>query len=747
MSSTQEYISHPTRRVDGPLKVSGAAKYAAEYGAASLLHGYLVSSTVAAGKIKSVDISEAEKVPGFVRVFTHENRPKVSDNSKDYMDMAAAPGEHFRPLASDEIFFSDQPIALVVAESFEAARDAAALVKVEYEAALHQTDLNDAMRDAYVPPQKRDQIAPPPKPRGNFESAFQAAPVQLSQEYRVAIEHHNPMEPHATTCVWNGDGSLTVYDKTQGSQNAQAYLSRIFGLKPKQLHVINSFVGGGFGSGLRPQYPVFFAVMASQALERSVRVVLTRDQMFSFTYRPETIQTVKLGADADGKLTAIRHDAVAGTSTFEDHQEVVVNWTGLLYDAKNVELTYQLAKLNTYSPGDMRAPGAVLGVFAIESAMDELAVNLKMDPVALRLKNYTEEDENDHKKYTSKSLRQCYREGAEAFGWDKRNPEPRSMRDGHELIGWGMASMIWEANMAKTEAEARLSADGRLTVASATSDIGTGTYTLMAQVGADVLGLPIERVTAKLGDSDLPTSPIEGGSWTAASTSSAVMAACENLKKELLHFAHHVPGHPIGRAGLGDVVFADGRIMLTSDAAKSVSLTDVMAASGKDELAAAGMAAPNKLELLRYVSYTHAAVFCEVRVDEELGAVRIKRIVTAAAAGRILNPKTARSQVLGGVVMGIGSALTEETFLDNRLGRFMNHNLAEYHIPVNADVEDIEVIFVNEPDDKTSPIGAKGLGEIGIVGTGAAIANAVYHATGRRIRELPITIDKVLGLS
>ena len=740
-----EGFGRPVRRVDGPLKVTGHAKYSGEYSADDLLHGCIVSSTIAKGRITNIDVTAAMALPGVVKVFTHENRPEMSEKSKDYKDEVGPPGEPFRPLADDRVLYSDQPVALVVAENFEAARDAAALVKITYAPEPYQTDLQ--LAEAYIPPKKRSGIAPPPKPRGNFEKAYAASPIQFEAEYYIPPEHHQPMEPFATTCVWNGDGSITVYDKTQGSQNVQSYLANIFDLKPAQVRVVNSYVGGAFGSGLRPQHQVFFAVMASTAMKRSVRVVLDRSQLFGFTHRPETIQTIKLGANLDGELLAIGHEATGATSRFEDHQEVVVNWTGLQYHAENVELTYKLAKLDTASPGDMRAPGAMIGQFASESAIDELSYQLKMDPIALRLKNYTEKDENQNKQFTSKALRECYAVGAQAFGWERRKPEPRSMQDGRELVGWGMASAAWESLVSKTAASVSLSADGHLTVSSATSDIGTGTYTIMSQTGAEALGLPVSKVTARLGDSDLPAAPVEGGSWGAASTCSAIYLACDELKKQLLHHAAKMSPAPIGNPSTDEVIFANGRITCKDDPSKSVSLEDVVRSSGKPQLTAEGTVKPGLIQMLRYVSYTHAAVFVEVRVDEELGVIRITRVVSATAAGRILNPKTARSQILGGIVMAIGSALHEESYMDHRLGRFMNHNLAEYHVPSNADIEDIEVIFVEEHDDKASPIGAKGLGEIGIVGTGAAIANAVFHATGRRVRDLPITIDKMLGLT
>lgn len=745
MFKNDPHIGSPRNRVDGPAKVTGSATYAAEFTAPDLCHGYIVGSAIPRGRIVSIDTAAAEAMPGVVRIFTHENRPRTAWFSYNYQDQVGPPGAPFRPLYSDEIQYSGQPIALVIATSFEAARDAAALVSVSYERDPHLTDLSQARRDSYEPPKKRSGIAPPPSPRGDAVSAFSDAPVKISAEYEIASEFHNPMEPHATTVVWEGSGRITVHDKTQGVQNSQAYVAAVFGLSSDDVRVISPYVGGGFGSGLRPQHQLFLAVMASLALERSVRVELTRQQMFSHVHRPETINALALGADRDGKLQSVQHLAIAATSQFEDHQENVVNWSGLLYQADNVTLRYELAKLDIYSPGDMRAPGAPLGLFALESAMDELAVETGIDPVELRLRNYAESDENDGKTFTSKELRACYREGADRFGWNKRDATPRSMRDGRELIGWGMASGCWEAGMMKTSARAVIAADGTLELACATSDIGTGTYTILSQIGAETLGLDMEAVVVKLADSTLPTSPVQGGSWTAASAGSAVMAACQDLTEQLFTLARKIEGSPLADAGLEDVSFSDGRIVLRSDPSRSVSLQDALAKSGKPHLVAEKTASPGLIDQMRYASYTHSAVFAEVRVDEQLGQVRITRIVNAVAAGRILNPKTARSQVLGGVVWGIGMALHEEGLTDHRFGRIMNHNLAEYHVPANADIADIEVIFVEEHDDKASPIGVKGLGEIGIVGMAAAIANAIHHATGKRLRSLPITIDKVLA--
>lgn len=431
------------------------------------------------------------------------------------------------------------------------------------------------------------------------------------------------------------------------------------------------------------------------------------------------------------------------TSTFEDYQEPVVAISGMLYACDNVELSYKLVKVDTYTPADMRAPGAALGVYALESAMDELSYALGIDPLELRLINYAEEDGSEGKPFASKELREAYRQGAERFGWSRRTPAPRSMRDGNELIGWGMATGAWEAMMMPTTARATLTADGKLEIGTASADIGTGTYTIVAQVAADALGLPIEDVTVQLGDLNLPEAPVEGGSWGAASTGNAVRVACEKLHATLIDMAKAADGSPLANVAADRIVFRQGRIERADDPSQFITLTDVLRAAGMDRVEEEETSEPDAEAQEKLAAYTHSAVFAEARVDEELGVIRVTRIVSAIAAGRIINPKTSRSQIVGGVTFGMGMALAEESMMDHALGRFMNHNLAEYHIPVNADIYDIDVIFVDETDT-TNPLGVKGLGEIGVVGTAAAIANAIYHATGKRLRDLPITIDQLL---
>ena len=744
LKTNNDHIGKSTSRVDGELKVTGGARYAAEYPTPDLLYGVIVSATIAAGRTRKLYLDEASATTGVVRIFTHENRGKAAWLDRKWRDEVAPPGHPFRPLHSERILFDGQPIALVVADSFEAARDAASLVRADYDVEPHCTELEAKRSEAYDPPEKRSGIPPPPAPRGDAQKAFDKAADRISAEYRINAEHHNPMEMFATTCVFEGPDRLTIYEKTQGSQNSQGYVTSVFGLKTKNVQVINHYVGGAFGSGLRPQQQLFFAVMASLELQRSVRVSLTRSQMFYIGYRPDTYHAISLAAE-DGRLTSIMHDTVSATSHYEDYQEAVVNWSGMLYHCDNVKLAYNLAKLDTATPCDMRAPGAAVGVTAFECAIDELCHRIGADPLEFRTSNFASKDENTGKMFTSKALLSCYREGAASIGWDQRKALPRARKDAHELIGLGMATGMWDAFLMKAAAEAKLTRDGHLEVSTAASDIGTGTWTILAQIGADALGLPMDAVTAKIGDSSLPTSPVEGGSWTAASNGSAVMAACEALKASLFKLAKMMTNSPLAQAELADVIFADGRVALGNDPGRGLSFQEVLQGADLTELTEKGNAAPSLLQMRKYISYTHSAVFAEVRVDEDLGVVRIPRIVCAAAAGRIINPKTARSQILGGVVMGIGMALHEEAMTDHRLGKIMNHNFAEYHVPAHADIADIDVIFVDETDDKVSPLGVKGLGEIGIVGTAAAVANAIFNATGRRVRDFPITLDKLLA--
>ena len=660
--------------------------------------------------------------------------PQMGSTDAAYHDDVAPEGSPFRPLYDDAVKFNGQPIALVIADDWETARFAATLVRVEYQAEQHATDLHARLGQAFV-------IDKPEKPRGDAAKALAAAAVRHEAEYFIPTEHHNPMELFAATAVWNGNNKLTVFDKTQGVQNVQRYVCGVFGLKPDDVRVMSPFVGGAFGSGLRPQYEVVLAVQGALQLKRSVRVVLTREQMYGLGYRPATIERVALGAKADGTLDAITHEAIAITSQYEEFSRNDTAWSELLYKSANAKYEHKLTRLDLPTASDMRAPGAATGVYALECAMDELAIGLKLDPVELRLRCYSDRDQHQGVPYTSKQLKECYRQGAAAFGWDKRNAAPRSMRDGSDLVGWGMASGIWEALQVPTTVRIVLTGNGHAEVSCATSDIGTGTYTVMAQVAADMLGLPIDNITVKLGDSSLPMSQVEGGSWTAASVSHAIAAAADAVRNELLGMAQKLSNSPLAGLKADDVVLTGGMIVAKADAKREIPVAVAMLHAGVDRITQERTAEFKQDG--KHAGNTHSAIFAEVKVDEELGVIRVTRVVSAVAAGRIINTKTAASQVMGSVVWGIGMALHEETLVDQAFGRVMNANIAEYHVPVNADVGDIKVIFVDEPDSIINPLGIKGVGEIGIVGVAAAIANAVYHATGKRVRDLPITLDKL----
>jgi len=741
-----KYTGQSANRVDGPLKVTGKAKYAAEFEAEGLLYGYIINSAIAKGEIASIDSSEALKLEGVIKVFTHEEVSGLAWFNIKYKDMDSPAGNPFRPLHDNKILYSMQPIGLVIAESFELARYAASLVKVLYDQEEHVTNLQDNLQLSKEAPMGKIGYVQP-KDRGDAEKAYGQSEHKIQGEYVHAAEHHNPLEMFATTAIWEGKNKITLYDKTQGVSNVQTYISNVFGLKMKNVRVISPFVGGGFGSGLRPQYQVFMATLAALELERPVKVVMTRQQMFSFGHRPGTVQRVAMSADANGKLTSIQHGAWGETSKYEDYTEIVVNWSGTMYNCENVKLKYELVKLDVATPTDMRAPGAVTSAHAFESAIDEMAYEVKIDPLEFRKINYAEDDQVEGKPYSSKELRKCYEEGAKKFGWENRPIEPGTMREGNQLIGWGMANGAWDALQMPAKAGATLTSDGKLTVSSGTSDIGTGTYTIMTQIAAETLGMDLDDVTFKLGDTNMPMAPLEGGSWTAASVGSAVKAVCEEIKERLFEMASDTESTSLSGAHKSELHIDQGYISLKSNPAARIAVTELMRVAGATGISETAASGPDPAAKKTHSFNSHAAVFAEVKVDIDLGTVIVSRVVCAVAAGKILNPKTAGSQILGSVVWGISKALEEETVMDNNFGRFMNHSLAEYHVAVNKDINDIDIIFVEEHDDLVNPLGIKGVGEIGIIAVAPAIANAVFHATGVRVRDLPITMDKVLQIA
>ncbi len=739
-------IGTDVNRIDGPAKVSGAAKYAAEFFAPDMLYAVVVSGSIAHGEITSIDTEKAMKVLGAIEVFTHKNRPHLPWFDRSFLDEdAPLDGSPLRPLYDARILFSGQPIALAVAETFEAARYMSRLIEVEYKASTHQTDMAMATAEAQeIKKTNRTGIEPPPKPRGNSAEAYAAATIKIAKEFHSPSEVHNPMELFATTVVYNPDKTFTIYDKTQSVSNSQLYVASALGLSKSDVRVESPFVGGAFGSALRPQYQLFLATLAAKVLKRSVRLTLTRDQMFTLGHRPETLQEIRLGANANGDLKAIHAETLQVTSRYENYFEVIANWSGLSYKCADVTMEQKTVAMDISTPGDMRAPGAAQGIWAIETAMDELAAETGRDPIELRVQNYADEDQNHEKKYSSKELKECYRQGAERFRWSERRSKPRTERRGHALVGRGMAGGVWESPQMPAAAKATLAPDGTLTVASGTSDIGTGTYTVMAILAGDALGLPLDRVIVKLGDSELPVAPLEGGSWTVSSVGSATAKACEGIAEKVFKLAAKLDNSPLSGASFEDVEFVNERISLRADPSKFVAFSAALAAGDGEPITVTAKSGPSLIKQHGYKSYTHSAVFVEVEVDEDFGNISVCRVVSAIAGGRIINHEAARSQIIGGIVWGMGMALQEQAETDHQLGRIMNHNFAEYHVPVNADVHDVDVIFVKEEDDIVNPIGTKGLGEIGLVGVAAAIGNAIYNATGKRVRDLPITLDKLI---
>ena len=737
-------IGQSVSRIDGFAKVTGQARYAAEPHPSGLLYGVIVNSPIARGRIETIREEAARAVPGVVEIMTHLNRPHTALFEKSYVDGLGVPGSPYRPLHDGEIRFNGQPVAVVFAETFEAAREAAMLMEVDYERWPHNADFEVALHQKYMPEKPRSNYVPP-KSRGKAAEAYALSPIKVEGHYHLAPEHHNPMEMHATTVIVEDDGKFTVWDKTQGPQAVQAYLTSALSLSKDQVRVRNPYVGGAFGSGLRAQHNVFLAALGAKMLKRSVRVSLTRQQMFTHVFRPEAIMDIALGATPDGTLQSMIVEGVTDTSRFEHNMENLVVWGLINYKCPNATADYKVAPRDTYTSSDMRAPGAATGVNLFEMAIDEMAYACRMDPLAFRLHNYSDMDAMHDMPLTSKALREAMLQGAQRFGWENRPMTPGTMRDGKELVGWGMATGIWDAMFSPTSARARLTADGRLHIATAASDIGTGTYTILAQTASEAFNISIDQIDIELGDSTLPQCPTEGGSWTAASAGAAVWLACQSLREKLFKMLgknSNISAWLTEGLRHNTVVLQDGFLKNTDgDEAFEMSLRDALSLTGQTELEVEETAKPGlrgTISQMRKARFTHSAVFCEVRVDEELGIVRVTRLVNAVAAGRIMNPKTAASQVRGAMVMATGMALHEESLMDERVGRFMNHNFSEYHIPAHADVPDMDVLFVNEEDTEISPLGIKGVGEIGMCGTAAAIANAIFHATGRRYYSLPI---------
>jgi xanthine dehydrogenase YagR molybdenum-binding subunit len=727
-------IGQPLNRVDGVLKVTGAAAYTGDVNRARQAHAVLVLSTIAKGRIASIDTAAAVRMPGVLLVMTHANAMRLPEGGRAGINPPA--GRVLSLLQDAHVHYNREPIALVVAENWEQARAAATVLDVRYEAIPAQLQFDRA--ETHSPGKVNSEDADSARGEGSMD---ETAP-QVRAIYTTPMEHHNPMEPHATLAFWSGE-RLTVFDSTQYITGAQVTLSKVLGLPKDHVRVVCRYVGGGFGCKGSIWSHVPLAAMAARELNRPVKLVLERSQMFGpVGGRPQTLQRIAASAGQNGELTSMSHDVVSHTSGIEDFTEPAALQTRIMYDCPWLRTTHRLAPLNVATPTFQRAPGHSTGTFALESALDELAHALHVDPIQLRLRNEPASDPEKHLPWSSRSLRQCYESAAAAFGWSRRSAMPNSMHKGRTAIGWGMAAATYPANRQAASARARMTADGRILVQTGTQDLGTGTYTVMTQIAADALGFPMDQVTFELGDSDLPEAPVSGGSQSVASVAPAVHAAALALREKLVAIAvadesssvHGVPP---------DQILIENGLIGSRSAPRRESLAAIMARSGSPEVTADATARPGD-EKEQFSMHSFGAVFVEVRVDRDLGEIRVPRVVGRYSVGQLMNQKTGRSQLMGGIVWGIGMALMEQSVLDERSGRIVNANLADYHVPTNADVGEIDVGVVAEDDPHINPLGARGIGEIGVTGVAAAIANAVYHAVGVRVRELPITLDKLL---
>ncbi|MDB5404926.1 MAG: xanthine dehydrogenase, molybdenum binding subunit apoprotein [Rhodopila sp.] len=723
-------------RIDGRLKVTGAAKYPAEFHVPDVVHAVLVQSTIAAGSITGFELKEARDMPGVLAIITPDNAGKLSHPENVPQAMAGP------LLQNNDILFNGQHVAVVVAETLEQAQAAASAVRVTYTRGEAATSMDAMLGQAYVPKHFRNGQRPPDSNRGDPDGTFNSGAVKLDATYITPVEHHNPMEPHATIAAWNGD-KLTVWTATQGVGGAQATLAGQFGIDKADVRVLCPYLGAGFGSKGNTWPPATLAALAARFVKRPVKLVLTRAQMYTSNgYRPRTVQKLKLASDVNGSLISVRHDGFTSMSqpVLGEYAEGVALATEMLYACPNLAVTHRLVALNASLPTYMRAPGEAPGVFALESAMDEMAVALKMDPIEFRLHNYAETDPHDNKPFASKALRACYEQGAKAFGWEKRSAEPRSMRDGNTLIGRGFATSTYPTNRQPSAVKVRMDRQGNVVVQCGTQDIGTGTYTVMTQVASDTLGVPTQRIRFELGDSDLPPAPVSGGSQTVASVAPSVQAACQALVDKIKDLA--LANANAGWQGQSrDTLRISDGLVIGPD--RRMPIPALLEHGNHPFIEAEAKTQPGA-EKQKFSMHAFGAQFAEVRVDPDLGIIRVSRFVGAFDAGNILNPKTARSQLIGGITYGIGMALLEETLTDAETGRIVNTNVAEYLMPVNADIPDIETIIVVNDDKNSNPLGVKGIGELPMVGVAAAIANAVYHATGVRVRKVPIRIEDVL---
>ena len=733
-------VGQPISRIDGRLKVTGSARYTADIPVETIVHAAIVYSTIANGRTVSIDTAAAENAPGVLAVLTHKNMPRMKALPWSHL---RPQGQTYLPLQDDQIHYAGQPVALVVAATLDQATYAGMLIEIAYENRPPVVfDLGTAKDDAVEPAQR---MWPLSSSIGDADKAIAGAAVKIERTYAMSDRHHNQMEPHVTLAVWDDGGALTLYNSTQMVVGTKKLVSLVLGIPEEKVNVVCEFLGGGFGGKSWSWPHTLLAALAAKVVNRPVRLQLSRAQMYSMVgHQAGTVQTIALGANSDGKLSGVRHDSVNPTSVFDDYVEYAAMASRHLWRASGgIATSHKVVHVNRNSPVVLRAPMEAQGHFALECAMDELAYATGVDPVELRLRNDTDTDPYSGRPFSTRALGQCLTKGAARFGWDKRIPEARSMRDGRYLIGQGVAAAIYTHWRWPGKARVTLNRDGSALVETAAHDIGTGAYTVMAQVTADVLGLAPDKVTVRLGDTRLPESHPAIGSATTANATAAVMLAAQAARQKAVELALTGREAPFAGAAPDDVVVAAGGLTLAKTNL-NVTYAELLAHNGLPGLVGDGNYNPVEEANGPKAIFSFSAVFADVRVDPELGLVRLNRAVGAYDAGRIINPKTARSQAIGGIIWGAGQALLEQSETDPASGQFINRNYSGYLVPTNADIPELDVLFVGGFDEEASPLGTKGLGELTAVSVAPAIANAVYHATGKRIRDLPITVEKLL---
>lgn len=770
-----ESLGKPIDRVDGKLKVTGAATYAAEFPIKNLAYGVSITSTITKGRIKNIDTRFAEKMPGVIGIMTSENCMQVHFPAGSDPGAGKYAEKDLLPLQNDRVFYGGQHIAVVIAETFEQAEHAAAMVKVQYDQQTPIVGFEQHMATAYKPASGLGGAETQVK-RGDADAAMQSAAVKTNETYTTPVFSHNAMEPHASIAEWEGD-KLTVYDATQSVMGVKALLSSMLGIPADKVRVIAHYIGGGFGSKGFTWANPFLAAMAAKQFNRPVKIALARQQVYSTAgRRTQTSQKIALGADHSGKLVAVKHATISETSFVDEFVETAGVATPMLYSTPNVDVSHELVRLNRGTPCPMRAPGESVGTYSLEVAMDELAYKLNIDPLQLRLINHADIEEQKKKQFSEKTLKECYERGAKAIGWANRPSQPGITREGKYLVGYGMATATYPANRSASSAKATLFADGHAEILCGTQDIGTGTYTIATQIAADAFGLPVDKVTVKLGDSMYPKGAQSGGSQVTASVGPPIRAAALGAVDKLIKLAIADPGSPLHDQKVEDIITGNGRIFLKSDPDKGENLVAILARKGMDKIEADAktnvstrpslpIPAPagtpeakteeesktntavqedEKTDRTPYAFHSFGAQFAKVLVDPDLGTIKVDKIVGVMDIGKVMNLKTAINQIKGGMIFGLGMALMENVQYDPNNGRIVTRDLAQYLVPVHADIPEIEVQFIDQPDPYISPLGARGIGEIGVTGMAAAIANAIYNATGKRVRDLPITPDKLI---